>query len=38
MRYSHPENSLVEALESLTKITISESITDKFTDKGNLEN
>jgi integrase len=34
MRYTHPDNSLVEAVESLTKSQISDSVTDKFTDKG----
>ena len=38
MRYSHPENSLVEALESLTKTNFSDSVTDKFTDKGESGN
>jgi len=38
MRYSHPENSLIEAVESLTRIDFSDSVTDKFTDKGETGN
>lgn len=34
MRYTHPDNSLKEAVELLTKSNISESVTDKFTDIG----
>ena len=42
MRYTHPDNSLKEAVELLTKTQsfdraqdrISDSLTDKFTDKG----
>lgn len=32
MRYTHPDNSLKEAVELLTKGNISEPVTDKFTD------
>ncbi len=32
MRYTHPDTSLKEAVELLTKSNISESLTDKFTD------
>ncbi len=32
MRYTHPDTSLKEAVELLTKSNISESVTDKFTD------
>jgi integrase len=38
MRYAHPDNSLREAVELLTKAQISERVTDKFTDKGKIEN
>jgi integrase len=38
MRYTHPDNSLREAVELLTKAQISERVTDKFTDKGKIEN
>lgn len=38
MRYSHPENALVEAVESLTRIDFSDSLTDKFTDTGSRDN
>jgi site-specific recombinase XerD len=37
MRYAHPENSLVEAVESLTRTNFSDSFTDKFTDKKGIE-
>lgn len=36
MRYSHPENSLKEAVELLTS-KFSDSPTDKFTDKGGIK-
>jgi integrase len=32
MRYAHPENSLVEAVEMLAKGDFSDSVTDNFTD------
>ncbi len=38
MRYTHPDNSLKEAVELLTKNQISDSVTDKSTDKGGNEN
>ncbi|HEX3034616.1 MAG TPA: site-specific integrase [Thermodesulfobacteriota bacterium] len=34
MRYVHPEDSLKDAVEKLTKMGISNSLTDKFTDTG----
>lgn len=36
MRYSHPENSLKEAVELLTN-SFSDSVTDKLTDKDGVE-
>lgn len=35
MRYAHPEDSLKDAVELLTKTTFSDSLTDKSTDIGN---
>jgi hypothetical protein len=37
MRYSHPDNSLRDAVKSLTK-GFSDSVTDKFTDKSEPTN
>jgi len=36
IRYTHPDNSLKEAVELLTKSNISEPGTDKSTDTGDL--
>jgi len=36
MRYAHPEESLKDAVELLTKSNFSDSLTDKSTDIGNL--
>jgi integrase len=36
MRYTHPDNSLKEAVELLTKSNLSDPNTDKFTDTGDL--
>jgi integrase len=35
MRYAHPEDSLKDAVELLTKTPFSDSLTDKSTDIGN---
>ena len=37
MRYTHPDESLKEAVELLTR-SFSDSVTDKFTDKREMEN
>ena len=38
MRYTHPDTSLKEVVELLTKPKVSESVTDKFTDIRKNEN